>query len=153
MAQVDKLTKLIAVFDQFHGAIERLDDPMAKRLAVSWTEVRGNYVAPTRAPRSALAAGMEQGLRETPMLLGSMSPAARRIAAETLAAAIAAHYPEFLVKEAEQVEKIKARGSIRGEREFHFVRHHIDILEGGPNQNEDLQQLYELVDKFEARGR
>ncbi|MBI3348187.1 MAG: hypothetical protein HY020_13385 [Burkholderiales bacterium] len=72
MARIDKLTKLIAVFDQFHSAIEALDNPVAARLSASWTGIRSNYLAPTEAPRSAYAAGMEQGLRETPLLLGSM---------------------------------------------------------------------------------
>jgi hypothetical protein len=144
---------MVAVFDQFHGAIEVLEDPVAKRLVANWADVRGNYVAPTEAPRSALAAGMEQGLRETPMLLGSMRLEARKAANEALGAAIAAHYPEFLVKDAAQLEKIRLRGSIRGEREFHLVRHRIDILEAEPGWKEDLLQLYELLDRFEARGK
>jgi len=152
MTRTDKLTKLIAVFDQFHGAIEALDDPLAKRLAANWTEIRSNYLAPTKAPRSAYAAGMEQGLRETPLLLGSMPPPARKAAAEALAVAIAAHYPEFLLKDAAQLERIKVHGSIRGEREFYLVRHHLDILEGDPMRKQELQQWYELVDRFESRG-
>lgn len=150
--RIDKLTKLLAVFDQFHEAITLLDDPLAKQLAGNWSSLRERYVSPEGAPRSAFAAGMEQGLREMPILLGSMHPDARRQAAEALTDAITAHYPGFLVKDAARLEKIKARGYLRGENEYYLVRHHIDILEGDPNREAELRRCYELVDPFEARG-
>lgn len=152
MPRIDKLTKLVAVFDQFHDAIDRLDDPNAKRLVESWAGIRHQYVQPRGAPRSAFAAGMEQGLRETPFLLQSMPPEARKYAAQALAAATSDHYPEFLLKDAERLAKIKERGSIRGDKEFHLIRHHVDLLEGEPSQNEELRLLYALVDSFDSRG-
>ncbi len=152
MARTDKLTKLVAVFDQFHHAIARLDDPMAKRIVDGWAGIRHQYVEPSGVPRSAFAAGMEQGLREIPELLQSMHPEARRDAVHALAAATSVHYPEFLAKDAERLAKIKERGLIRGDNEFHLVRHQIDLLEGEPNQNEELQLLYTLLDRFESRG-
>lgn len=152
MARTDKLTKLVAVFDQFHDAIARLDDPKAQRLVENWAGIRHQYVAPTSAPRSAFAAGMEQGLRETPMLLQSMPPEARKIAVQALASATSAHVPDLLAKDNERLAKIIERGSIRGEREFHLVRHHIDLLEGEPSQAEELKTLYALADNFESRG-
>ncbi len=85
------------------------------------------------------------------MLLGSMRPEVRKLAADALAAAIKTHFPEFLAKDAARLEKIKARGSIRGESEFYLVRHHIDILEGEAGPDAELRRLYELVDRFEAR--
>lgn len=152
MARTDKLTKLVAVFDQFHEAIARLDDPTARRLAENWAGIRHQYVEPSGTPRSAFASGMEQGLRETPLLLRSMHPEARKCAAKALAAATSAHHPDCLNKNAERLAKIKARGSIRGENEFYLVRHHVDLLEGEPSQEEELRLLYGLVDRFEGRG-
>jgi len=152
MARIDKLTKLVAVFDQFYTAIGRLDDSVAGQLAGNWASVRNRYVRPEGAPRSAFAAGMEQGLRETPMLLGSMRSEVRKVAADALAAAITAHYPEFLAKDTARLDKIKARGFIRSESEFYLVRHHVDVLEGEPGREVELAQLYELVGRFEARG-
>jgi hypothetical protein len=152
LARTDKLTKLVAVFDQFHEAIARLDNPTAKHLVENWARIRHQYVQPSGAPRSAFASGMEQGLRETPVLLQSMRPEARKCAVQALAAAISAHYPDFLDKDAERLAKIKTRGSIRGENEFYLVRHHVDLLEGEPSQKEELRLLYELVDRFVGRG-
>ena len=152
MAPSDKLTKLVAVFDHFHSSIAQIGDARADRLVENWTCVRQQYVKPVGAPRSAFAAGMEQGLRETPMLLRSMGSEARKRAAQALEAAISAHYPDFLVKDAERLVKIKARGSIRGESQFYLVRHHVDVLEAKPDQEEELRLLQELLDRFEARG-
>ena len=153
MARTDKLSKLVAVFDQFHDSISGIDDPKAKRLAQNWAAIRHEYIEPSGATRSALAGGMEQGLRETPMLLQSMKPEARRVAVQALAAAIAAHFPDFIVKDAERLAKVKERGSIRSENEFYLVRHHVDLLEGEPSKSEELQLLYTLVDKYESRGK
>lgn len=153
MAHVDKLTKLIAVFDQFHEALALLDDTRAKQLAANWAGIRDRYVRPEGGPRSALATGMEQGLRETPMLLWSLTPGVRRIASVALSAAIMAHYPEFLAKDAERLNKIKERGFIRGEHEYYLLRHHIDILEGEVGQEDELRKCYEMIDRFEVRGK
>jgi hypothetical protein len=56
-----------------------------------------------------------------------------------------------LAKEADCLSKIKTRGSIRGEAEFHLVRHRIDVLEGEPGQEQELYLLYELAERFEGR--
>lgn len=152
VARTDKLTRLVAAFDQFHNVIAQLDDPTANRLVESWAGVRRQYVTAVAAPRSALAAGMEQGLRETPMLLQSMPSKARRSAVQALAEAISTHCPDVLAKDAERLAKIKARGSIRSENEYYLIRHQVDLLEGEPTQEQELRLLYELVDKFEARG-
>jgi len=151
VARIDKLARLIAAFDQFHGEIAKLEDPTAKRLVNNWTGIRDQYVTATVARRSALAAGMEQGLRETPILMQDMQLEAREFAAHALAAATSTHYPDFVAKEAERLTKIKARSSIRGEAEFYFVRHRIDLLEGDPRQGEELRLLYELADRFEGK--
>lgn len=151
MARIDKLSKLIAVFDQFHTAIAPLGDSIAKQLADNWANIRNRYVNPEGASRSAFAAGIEQGLRELPMMLGSMQVEARRDAAEALAAAIVAHYPEFLAKDAARLDKIKGRGFIRSESEFYLVRHHVDLFEGEPGREEEVALCYKLVNHFEAR--
>ncbi|MTW03961.1 hypothetical protein GM668_17920 [Duganella ginsengisoli] len=153
LVRTDKLTKLVAVYDQFHEAIAQLDDPAARRLVENWAEIRHRYVEPVGAPRSAFASGMEQGLRETPMLLRSIHREGRKLAAQALAVATSAHYPDFLQKDAERLFKIKARGSIRGENEYYLVRHHVDLLEEDPTQSEELKLLCSLVGKFEARGK
>ncbi|MBO9685098.1 MAG: hypothetical protein J7598_00670 [Mitsuaria chitosanitabida] len=149
--RLDKLSKLIALFDDFHQALSVLDDATARELVANWTDVRNRYVEPSGVPRSALASGMEQGLRETPMLMHSMNSEARKRANQALASATMAHYPDFLAKTAGRIAKVKARGSIRGEGEFHLIRHQADLIEGMPGQTMELQQIYALLDAYEAR--
>ncbi len=151
MARNDKLIKLVAIFDQFHNFIAHLDDPTAKRLVENWEGVRRAYVTPVGVPPSALAAGLEQGLRDIPMLLQSISPEARKSAAQALAEATSTNFPDFLAKDAERLAKIKARGSIRSENEYLLIRHQVDLLEGKPTQEQEILLLYELVEKFEGQ--
>jgi len=153
VARNDKLTKLVAVFDQFYRDIAQLDDPVAQRLVENWATIRNRYLEPASLCRSALAAGMEQGLRDTPEFFLSMSSAARKRASLALSAATASHYPDSLRKDAERLVKIKDRGSIRGENEFYLVRHRVDVLEGEPSLTDELHLLNRLIDKFESRGR
>jgi hypothetical protein len=148
----DKLSKLVAVFDQFHQELASVEDERAVQLNENWRQVRPRYAQPSgEHPRSALAAGMEQGLRETPMLLKSFNPEVRAKAAKALSAAIRLHYPEFAVKDKERLEKIRARGSIRGENEYYLIRHHIDVLEG--NEAPELSEWYALIERFEGAAR
>ncbi len=152
MERLDKLNKLVAVYDQFHEAIAQLDDLSAKRLVEHWAGIRQQYVEPFCTTRTAFAAGLEQGLREIPMLLQSMHSGARKGAGKALAMAIATHYPDFHVKDAERLAKIKARGFISSENDFHLVRHHADLLEVEPGQGKDLRLLNDLLNSFEGRS-
>lgn len=77
MAHPDTLTKLMAVVDEFYQALAEFEDP-TKRLVESWTGIRQHYVEPSGTPRSALAAGMDQGLRESPLLLQSKNLEVRK---------------------------------------------------------------------------
>lgn len=153
MSRTDKLSKLVALYDDLHIGLAKVEDERALRLCESWKKIRPMYAEPTgKHPRSALATGMEQGLRETPMLLKSLPSGMRMQAAKALDTAIATHYPEFNEKEQARLEKIKARGKIRSEREFYLARHQVDVLEGNVQRAEELPKWYALVDNFEARG-
>ena len=153
MSRTDKLSKLVAVYDQFQLAVSKLEDANAALIRENWPKVRAMYAEPNGdVPRSALASGMEQGLRETPMILGSMKQVNRAIAARALTAAIEAHYPDFFRKDEERLEKIRARESIRSEQEFYLVRHHIDVLEGDEARAQELPYWYALVECFEGKA-
>ena len=154
MPRQNKLSKLVAVFDALHAALATVDDKVALQLCENWKKVRTKYVEPSgKHPRSTLASGMEQGLREIPLLLEPMSRVARAEAAKALAAAVIAHYPDFIAKDLARLEEIKSRGRIRGENEFHLARHQVDLLEGDASRTAELQEWYRLIDAFEARKR
>jgi len=116
---MNKLSKLVALYDALHEELETLENEPAMHLCENWKRGRPTFTDPTgKHPRSALATGLEQGLREIPLLLKSLPPAARSSAAKALDRAIATHYPEFNANEEARLEKIKTRGRIRGENEF-----------------------------------
>lgn len=69
-----------------------------------------------------------------------------------MATAVNGVRPLFLIKDAEKLARTRARGAIRSENEYYLVRHHVDLLELRPHQEEELRQLYELIDCFEASG-
>ena len=150
MTRHDKLTRLVAVFDQFYAALTSSNEVRAKRLVEAWATARPSYIDPKAGPRSAYATGMEQALREMPMLLSSLGADDRKVAARALSAAIGAHYPDFAAKDAQRLEKIKARGRVLGESEYSLVRHQIDVLEADPSRTGELQAYYALVDGYEA---
>lgn len=149
----DRLTRLVAVFDEVHEALARLSNPVARVLAKNWADNRKQFTAAGTAPRSALVAGLEQGLRELPMILSSMPSGERTVVAGALSAAVAAHYAEHGARDLARLERIKTRGSIRSEGEYHLVRYRMDALERVPAQQDELQRLQELVAGFEARIR
>lgn len=152
MARPDKLAKLLAVFEHFHNSIALLDDPIAKRLIENWARVRYQCVTPEGVSRATLAAGMEQGLREMKALMEPMPADVRRWAVLALAEATATHYADLLVKDAERLAKIWARGFIRGNNDYYLIRHQVDLLEGVAAQEQELRVLYGLIDAFEGRG-
>jgi hypothetical protein len=152
LVKLDKLAKLVTVFDEFHHSISILQEERAIQLCTNWTESRERYANPSgEYSRSALAQGMEQGLRETPMLMKSLTPKSRLIAAKALSVSLHSHFPDFLVKEAERLNKVRTRGSIKNEGEYYLVRYQIDVLEGSIGSERELNMLHKLIDGYEGK--
>lgn len=86
------------------------------------------------------------------MILSSLGSADRKVAAAALSAALAAHYPNFIAQDEERLNRIKARGFIRGAKEYHLVRHQIDVLEAAPGHAAELKTYYALVDGYDTRA-
>ncbi len=101
---------------------------------------------------SAIASGLEQGLRETPLLIAEVASEWRKPISLALKQALIDQYPEFLEREEQRLQKVIDRGSIRTEAEFHLVRHHVDLLEGCQGKIHLLQQLYLFLEAYEARA-
>jgi hypothetical protein len=148
-----KLEMLFGVFETFHTALAEVPDPMARKLCENWSAVRGNYLNPPQGIRpSQLASGLEQGLLETPMFAAAMAQPHRAQAEQALLQALKAEYPSFLSSQKARLSKIISRGRINSESEFMLVRHAVDVAEGNQDEAGELQNLYILLDQFEARG-
>ena len=149
-----KLEKLIAVYEHFAQEIETIPDPWASKLAKQSNSVRAAVERALGkepgATRSQFAAGLEQGLRDTPDFIAMISPEWRAQVAKALNHAVKTAYPEFIAKDAERLKKIQARGRIRTESEYYLIRHKIDVLEG-TSDTDLLTELYKLADSFGSK--
>lgn len=150
-----KYDKLFNVFEQFYASFPELPDRRLSDLRDSWSLAKAQYEEFLSAgeSKSRIAAGLEQGLRELPLLLADVEAKNRSQAIAALRTAVLTFYPQFAVKEAKRLEEILTTGKIRGENQYYLVRHRIDQLEGSGNSEPETSKLYRLIDDFEARHR
>ncbi|WFR81869.1 hypothetical protein P9875_12225 [Janthinobacterium rivuli] len=150
-----KFDKLYNVFEQFYASFPELSDRRISELRDSWCCAKAQYVQLINAgeSKSKIAAGLEQGLRELPLLLAGVEPQNRAKITDALNNAVRAAYPEFVAKEAKYLEQILINGRIRSENQFYLVHHRIDELEGTGATATQLDALYRLIDEFESRRR
>ena len=148
-----KLETLFAVFEHFYTDLAKVPAPLATKLCENWKSVRMQYLnPPPGVERSELAQGLEQGLREVPLLLRSLPDQYRSVASKAYHAALESEYPAFLTNQQERLAKVVGRGRILGESEFHLVRYAIDIGERGVTDPNTLRNLYRLAEVFQTKG-
>ena len=99
--------------------------------------------------RSALVAGLEQGLREIPSLLSELPEVERCLALKTFRRVVESNAPGFFERDREALDKIVARGKIKNEGEWYLIRHRVDEIEGDSSQSSQLAVLYKLIDTYE----
>ena len=150
-----KYDKLFNVFEQFYASLPELSDRRISDLRDSWNLAKAQYemFLSVGESKSRIAAGLEQGLRELPLLLADVKLKNRSQVVAALSSAVRTFYPDFAAKEAKRLEEILTTGKIRGENQFYLVRHRMDELEGSGDSETQLRKLYRLVDEFEARPR
>jgi hypothetical protein len=129
------IPKLVAIADSWEKALSQM-----QQLRTTKAQVK----------TSTLVAGLEQGLRETPLVLSSLPEAERHLALKTFRHVVSLHSPSFFEKEREKVEQIVARGKIKNETEWHLIRHRVDEIENEVPQTTELLQLYTLLDAYES---
>jgi len=99
--------------------------------------------------RSALVAGLEQGLREIPLLLSDLPEVERRLALKTFRRVVESNTAGFFKRDQEALDKIVARGKIKNEGEWYLIRHRVDEIEGNSPQSPQLTALYKLIVAYE----
>lgn len=149
-----KFDRLTAVLNDFHQLLENEQHELIVRLNESWEKAKQDYKLALEAgvvTKSAIASGLEQGIRETPLLLRTLPEQIRSLANQALSSALQRHAPDLYSKELERLQKIIARGRIKSESEYYLVRYHIDALEGTPSDSNLLSSLYALEDAFHSQ--
>lgn len=87
------------------------------------------------------------------MFFGPLPVVTRVDAAKALDRAISAHYPDFCAKDVARLEKIKARGRIRGDAEFYLAQYQADTLERDACKEQEHKARCALIGEFETRRR
>ena len=144
--------KLLATFEDLIAAISDVQEPMIAHLCSSWESTKNGYEQALRsgATKSQIASGMEQGLRELPMLFHEVSGEHRVQLLNVLHIAVTKNFPEFFKKDASLLTSVVERKKIRNAREYYLIRHRIDELEGDASNLGERERLYQLVDQFES---
>ena len=146
-----KFDRLSAVFDDFHSQMSEETDELIIKLRVGWVGAKHDYeqmLSARTATKSVIAQGLEQGIRELPLVFQSLPAEKRALANRALSFSVHRHAPDFPIKDQERLTKVFERGSIRTEAEYYLIRHQIDVLEGSPKDSLTLAKLYELESKF-----
>jgi hypothetical protein len=149
-----KLDRLLAVYAMFADETRGIADPEVlelHRMAAGVPQFLEN--ARLRVPKptnSQITSGLEEALRELTNL-GGLKPHSRAPVRRAIHLALSTQYPEFLSLDESRLSKVIERGRIRTEAEFYLVRHRIDVIEGEPKHEGELDQLYALVGDYEAR--
>ena len=146
-----KLQKLLALYDAFHASVAEIPGDYAQSLNYNWKQARGSYeTPPTEVRPSQLASGLEEALREMPMLFNAAAPEERSKFNRAFFQALEEHYPDFLKKQQERFEKILSKGKISRESEYYIIRHYVDIYESNEKFSSLLTLLYQLIDVYEC---
>lgn len=150
-----KYDKLMAVFEEFFEAMSGVPGKDFESFCKSWPGTKASYAAVLArgVSKSAIAAGLEQGVREMPMIFGCLAMKDRAFAKDALSKALLSHYPDFASKNAARLAAILSTGVIRSENQFFLVRHRIDELEGITGSETQLAELYLLVENCETPRR
>ena len=110
-----------------------------------WEEVRKTDPSVTR---SQIAAGLEQGLRDLPMMIVGHPGRVRTVAFSAYRHALQTEYPDFIEKDRQRLAKVLKRGSVRSESEWYLLQHRVDEIEGTAECEEELGLLYKLMDDY-----
>jgi hypothetical protein len=145
---------LVSVYDRFDQVLRSYPEPRTEALVTNWSnwkaQVNAELQQPTvKVPRSQLAAGLKQGLRDLPDMLVQVSPMTRLALLKALRAIVEEEVPGFFAKDAQRITQIVRRGRIRTESEWDVMRHRVDEIEGDLEHAEEMKTLYTLLDRYE----
>ena len=150
-----KLEKLTNIYTQLILEFRKIDNSKLKEHLDAWDNALSQFdsiLSQNNIPvkRSAIATGIEQGLRETPLLLQSILPEEQRSSALIkFKHIVELNIPNFFDKEIKRLNKIVTCGKIKNENEWYMIRHRIDLIEGNASMTAELNLLYVLLDTYE----
>jgi hypothetical protein len=145
------------VYDRFNNELLKCNDPHAATLARAWVDAKAEFAnwlsdPAKKVSRSSMASGMEQGLREIPMVLSGVPAPIRERLIKAFRQILQEEAPDFLSGDADKLIRIVKRGRLRNGNEYYLVRHRLDEIEGYDEHRDETIVLVGLIDSFEAIG-
>jgi hypothetical protein len=149
-----KFDKYKGLYEQLGSSFRNIPDPTLKSLADSWENYFEEMEALMSIPsnkitKSALAAGLEQGLMETYDIIAEIPEEFRVRATTAFNEACSDHFPGFMAEIDKKCEKILNRGKIRNESECHLLRSKVDRLSFDQKESSVIDSYQKLLDDFE----
>ncbi|MCX7360861.1 MAG: hypothetical protein NTV97_03105 [Alphaproteobacteria bacterium] len=117
---------------------------MAKAKYAEWVDLKA------KVPRSSIATGLKQGLRETPRILHGFPDPIREHLLKAFQRILLEEAPDFFPDEGNKLVGIVKRGRIRNEDEYYLVRHRADEIEGRVAHEDEVAVLLRLLDGYEG---
>ena len=150
-----KIQHLVETYDKIYIALKVLDHPTIDRLADLWVQARKKYVDVLEnrvmgVKSSALIVGLEQGLRELPLIIDGLPALVAKEAQIVYQKIMAIEWPNLLENDAVVIKRIVESGDIKSESEYRLVKLFIDRIEN-KGSGDMLKKLYILVDKYEKK--
>ncbi|PFH11777.1 hypothetical protein BCF11_4235 [Collimonas sp. PA-H2] len=147
-----KLDTIVDTYEELAAEYRALGDQKLIDLFDSFIPFIQTAKANPQVKRSAIVAGCEQGLRETPLLLTNfkLSEDIQGVALKIFYRVVEIHMPVFFEKERQKREMIVRRGKIKGESEWHLLRNRVDEIEGDAAHEVELLALYKMLDDYES---
>ena len=147
-----KLDSIIDTYEELASEYRVLGDQKLIDQFDSFIPFIQKAKANPQVKRSAIVAGCEQGLRETPLILTHFKLAEdiQVAALKIFYRVVEIHMPAFFEKERQRREKIVGRGKIKGESEWYLLRNRVDEIEGDVAHEVELLTLYKLLDDYEG---
>ncbi|MEM4990008.1 hypothetical protein V8G57_21650 [Collimonas sp. H4R21] len=147
-----KLDAIVDTYEELAAEYRVLGDQKLIDLFDSFIPFIQTAKADPQVKRSAIAAGCEQGLRETPQFLTNfkLPEDIQSTALKIFYRVVETHMPAFFEKERQKREQIIRRGKIKGEREWYLLRNRVDEIEGDVAHEVELLELYRMLDDYES---
>ena len=148
-----KFDKLSAVFKHVAQEFAKIDDLQIQQLGKLFGRSidlppEGLMDGDRKVRPSEIAVGLEQGLRDLLTMVASAEEHIRKPAMAALSDAIVAHYPDFVERELKKLDKVMARGYIRTESEYYLMQARLDMIEGAPENEAELDRIYTMMDSY-----
>jgi|SRR6516225_7438685 hypothetical protein len=148
-----EILDLLQRFDAVLAIVRKVNSPDAdKYLEItgqSLRQIRAQLrMSPRPVPLAKVLTGLRQGLRELPLVFGSVLADASPSDRERIAKAINGSASPAFLQEQDKARDVMRRGVIRAEEEWYVLRWRLDQIEAEDAHQQESTLLRNLLDAY-----